>query len=84
MKAVRYITDQGHFFALIEEGRSKVHVSMIGYRQGVTVQHLPLSETRYMTDFDYPTKKAARKFLQAGRSLGITKGARKFLKGAWG
>jgi len=80
MKLVRYGTDQGVYCALVEEGRKKISVCTIGYGTGVTLKKVPLSEARYMEDYDYPVKKAVRKFRQAGASLGITKGARAFLK----
>ena len=47
-----------------------------------TVNKVPLSEQRYMTALEYPAKKAARKFLKAGKALGVTKAARRLLKAA--
>lgn len=79
-KVVRYRTDEGVVVGVAVEGRTRVRLVVIGVP--VAVKNLPIEETRYMMPVENPALgKAARGIRGAGRRLGITKGARKLLKG---
>lgn len=77
-RVVRYRTDAGVFTGIAKEGRTKVHVLIMGHP--ISLRKFPITEARHMVDLDYSIKRAARGFRRAGRSLGITKTARRFLK----
>jgi len=80
MEVVRYRSNTGVSTALVEEGRKWLSLLTMD-SGGLTVKRVPKSERRYMTDIDYKIGLAKRKFRSAGRKFGITKAARKFLKG---
>ena len=46
---------------------------------GVKIHALPLTAMRRATSLDYPVRRAARRMLEAGRALGITKKAKQAL-----
>lgn len=80
MRVVRYFTTDGQFIALVvNEGRKWMHVILMD-SAGIRVSRVKLTEAKWMEPIDYPVKKAARKFLAAGRAFGITGSARKALK----
>lgn len=60
-------------------GRKWLHVAFIDVP--VRLRRVPLSDRRYMTPIHYPLADACRKMIDAGRRLGITKGAKTFLQG---
>ena len=72
--------DHGFRLALVcKEGRKFVQLIWIE-SSGVKLHALPLTSMRHAKPADYPIRRAARKMLEAGRSLGITKKARATLK----
>jgi len=78
MQVVKYKTEHGMVAALVgKKGRKFFHVLMLGFP--VHVRRVPLSEAKYMTDTDYPLRKAVAVYRMAGERMGITKGAEKLL-----
>ena len=77
---VTYRTDAGIKTAIaLKPGRKWLPVIVID--SPMRVRKVPLSERRFMTPLaDYPLRRAVRKYLAAGRRLGITKRARKALR----
>ena len=76
----RYRTDRGAFAVMIvKEGRKFLHG--VGIDKTVKVVAVPrelsdrLSPVEYKNK-PYPVRRACRRFLEAGRSLGISKGAK--------
>lgn len=82
MKVVRIRTVEGCKVAIIgEPGRKWTPYSTIEFP--VRLHRIKNSDVgRFTVDIQYPLKKACKSFLRVGRSHGITKGARKFLRGA--
>jgi len=78
---VRYRTDKGVFTALIGDPGTK-YLPVVYIDAPIRLMKVPQTEERYMTIIDYPPKKAARRMLKAGRHLGITKTAKRFLQEA--
>jgi len=85
---VQFADRQGHFRAALicKLGRKYAQLIWIDSSvsgQGIRVHRAPLhSVLRYSRPIEpaYPPKKAARGILDAGKVLGITKGAKKLLK----
>ncbi len=81
MKLQRYITDSGARIALVAEPDRK-YMRLVYIDTPVAVHKVPNDHARYMRDVLQgagPIKTVARKMLKAGKRLGITKAARKFL-----
>lgn len=78
--AATYRTDSGRKAVIVgEAGRKYLPVCIIDYP--VRVTKLPLSEQRYIEPIEgYPLRKAVAKFRQAGKTLGISKSAKDFLR----
>lgn len=78
-RVVRWRRDDGVRHGLAgEPGRKYVPVVVVDYP--VRLLKVPLYEQRYMTELDQPSvKKAVRDILKAGRRLGITEGAKRWL-----
>ena len=66
---------------LAKVGRKFIHVIFMD-SGGIKLQRMKIGELSYMTDTDYPLKRAVRKFRSAGRRFGITKSATTVLKEA--
>ena len=82
IKLVRYHTDNGVRAAIVKKGRKWIQVVEID--SPVHVRKVPISDERYMIPLqrkgqDYPLVRARNKFLKAGRTLGITRGARSII-----
>lgn len=81
---VRYQDGERYAVALVAEGRTKLGVIAIADR-GIGLRKVDKTEGRYCTPVlrkghPYEPDRCARKFLRAGRRLGIGKRARKILK----
>jgi len=79
---VRYHTNNGVRAAIVQKGRKWIKVVEID--SPIHTRKVPLSDERYMTPLqrkgqDYPLVRARNKFLKAGRTLGITQGARSII-----
>jgi len=77
-QVVRWRSDEGCRAAIVFEGRTKVHAVYIT-DSGVRHSSLPKDEQRHMVPLNYPVKSAMRTMRGAGKRLGITKTARRFL-----
>lgn len=84
-EVMSYRTDQGVKTVIVgKPGRKYLPVLMIE-ASGVTVRKVPLTEQRYMTDViggSKPIKSVLRQIGSAGRTLGMTKAAKSFLREA--
>jgi hypothetical protein len=85
IELVRYHTDNGIRSAFVKQGRKFIKVVEID--APIRVRKVPVSDGRYMKPLlrngeAYSVTRAVNKFLKAGRSLGITDGARRILKEA--
>jgi len=79
MTPMSYRTDAGVVTALVlTPGRKWLPIITLGCP--IKIRKVALAEQRFMTPLDYPVKRAVRKYIAAGRRLGITKGARKALR----
>ncbi len=83
-RVVNYRTEAGTKPALVREARTLLHVLTMDGQ--LSVRKVPKAEARYMRDLErngkpYPVSRAARTFRSYGRRAGITKAARKFLRG---
>lgn len=66
--------------AIVEPANGrKLRVCLIS-DTGVSVKLVSKREERYMTDLDCPLTRAKRHFRHAGKTLGISKNARRFLR----
>lgn len=79
-RLVDWHTEAGHKSAIVREARTLLHVVTMDGQ--LTVRTVPKSEARYMRDLERPSlAKAARAFRRYGKAAGITKKARRFLRG---
>lgn len=73
----------GNYIAICKDGDKKVHICTIALGTGVTVRAENLSEKRYLQPFpEYSLPRARKQFIEAGKLLGITKTANKFVRSA--
>lgn len=81
----RYKMDEGNRVAIVGTPGRK-YIPLVYIDIPIRLRMVPLSEAKYITDLrpqdTPPVRQAAREFLRIGKGLGITKGARKFLKAA--
>ena len=75
----RYRTNEGTRPIIAAEGRKLV--SFVAMGVPITVTKVPKAEQRYMTPLDLAPANAAKTLRKAAKRLGITKGARQFLRG---
>lgn len=84
MKAryARYHSDEGAIAVLAFAGRRRLH--MLTVNPDIRVKSVPLSEERYLVDFDTKRsiKAIARSFREVGARNGITAGAKRLLRAA--
>lgn len=81
MRLQRYFSNDGARVALVDEPDRKF-TRLVYIDSPIRVHKVPNDDARYMRDVlqgARSVKTAARKMLIAGRQLGITKSARKFL-----
>lgn len=78
----RWRSDNGNFTAIVQRGRTKLHLVTVGYP--IAVSTLDLKDERYVDPLPYPPNRAARQMLRLGKSNGITKSAKTLLKVAAG
>lgn len=79
-RLVRFHHEDGHRVAIVgEPGRKWIYAAT--FDSPIRLLKLPLGEQKHMRDLTETTAvKAAKKMLAAGRRLGITDGARAFLR----
>ncbi len=77
----RYRTDEGVRVAIVGTPGRK-WIPLVYLEVPMRLRKVPLSEAKYITDLpDAPSvRSACRNFLRFGKGVGITKGARRFLK----
>lgn len=82
MRLVEYKLEPcGQKIAFVEEKRKLLHCVMME-NSGLTVNKVPLSEARFMTDIeDYSHAKAARIMRRFGKAHGTSKAAKQLLRG---
>lgn len=79
--AVQWRSTEGCRTAVVFEGREHLHAIVIDYP--VRAIKVPKAEQRRMTPLDgMTTAQAVRKYLSAGKRMGITEHAKELLKGA--
>lgn len=83
-EVMRYRAERVVNLLIIKKGRTFLHAVVLD--GNVRITKLPLAEQRGMEPLmrrgePYPCHRAARKFLAAGRTLGITKNAKAVLRG---
>lgn len=81
-EVVSWRSDERVQLALVSRGRKWITCCIID--TPVCLTHEPMDEARYMIPTKYGVADTARKFLRSGRHLGITAGAKHFLKQAAG
>ena len=74
-----YHTDKGIQHVIVQEGRGCLRVTMMD--GGVKFRRLPLTERAYMTETSINVNKAKRSFRSRGRTFGISKAAKRALRG---
>lgn len=77
--------EYGFKTAIVAEGQRKLHICIID--GPVKVERRPLTEARHFTPIHfkgkpYNLRRACKLFRQSGRSLGITKTAKKLIQAA--
>ncbi len=77
MELVRYRTLSGCKVALVKEGRK--HLTVVTIEPHVRARTVARTERRYMTPIE--AKHPGRTFRRAGRIHGISKAARRILRG---
>ena len=84
MRVVRLRTEIGTFTAIMgEPGRIYTPFAIIELPV-IRKRKIPNGDVKlYVTDINYPIKKACNRFLKFGKKHSITKGARTFIKEAW-
>ena len=85
-RVVSYRTAEGEKPAIVREGRTLLHVVVLGGGLGgqLSVQHIPRSEERYMRPLErrgrpYPLGRALRHFGRWARQRGASGEARELL-----
>jgi len=81
MQVVRYKTHNGTFTGIhVGDGRKFFKLILMD-AAGIRIIKEPLGNKRFMTVLEYRTAKARKLFRAAGRRFGITKSAKKALRG---
>jgi len=81
MQVVRYKTEQGVFTGIhIGDGRKFFQLILMD-ASGIRVIKEPLNNKRFLREIQYSAAKARKLFRAAGRRFGISKAARKAIRG---
>jgi len=67
MQVVKYRTEDGVFTAIRVKTGPKYTQVITMDSSGIRIRRVPKSEEKYMTDIDYPPKRAQKKFRSAVR-----------------
>lgn len=76
-KVVRFRREDGCVTGVALWGRKWIHMAI--FDTPVRLLKVPLEEQRHITPLDLKVPRAAKRMRAAGKRLGITEGARKFL-----
>ena len=69
MKVVKYRTQDGVFTAIrVKDGTKYIQVILMD-SAGIRIRRVHLSEAKYMTDLDYPLRRAQKKFMAAAKKF---------------
>jgi hypothetical protein len=83
MKVVWIHTEEGGRTAIVGEP-ARIYTPYVMVEFPIRLRRMPNADVaKYCTDMDYPIKRACNRYLKIGRKQGISRGARKFIKGAW-